>query len=76
MESNKENYSDLIIYIGIGILCYGIMASMCIWLLCNILKWNNILYALVVMTAFCIGIVIYSIIKVVKFYNKNQSNGK
>lgn len=69
---SAEELSELWLYVGVGIICYGIMSGMFIYLLCNILKWHNILYALIVGLVFCLSMVGYSIVKVIKILKTNH----
>ena len=84
MKSDKEQVdagkyrvnliSELMITFVIGVVCYGIMSGLCIYVLCNIIKWANILYLLVAMAAATSSFCIYSLFRSVKLYKKLKVN--
>jgi hypothetical protein len=75
---NTDKGNNLLMYIGVGILCYGIMLSMCIYCITSLIVSYKSLPAisLYVMTLICALIVIHSILKVIRILRKPKDELK
>lgn len=68
-SNDLDKFSNSMIFIGVGIACYGIMSGMLLYLILS-MKYHWIMYVLIIMLAISLSVVSYSIFKVIKI-NKN-----
>lgn len=68
-DNDLDKFSDNLMFIGIGIACYGIMSGMLLYLILS-MKYHWVMYVLIIMLAISLSVVSYSIFKVIKINKK------